>query len=214
MAGEYAVLGLGQFGRAVAKSLARNGQSVLVADRNLEMVQNEVDAAVGADLTDEDALYELELETMSCVIVAIGGHSTEASIMTTALLAQMGVPRIVARSSSELHSRILRSVGAHEVVNPEGEMGERLARRLYQPNIVDQLELGEATLAEVAAPQSLTGQTLSELDLRNRYQVSVIAIQRGGSIQPNPRANDTIRDGDILVLMGASEAIDQIAALS
>lgn len=156
MSGEFAVIGLGQFGMAVAKSLAKQGQAVLVIDNNMdhvEEIKDEVDAAVRADATDEDALYGLRLEQMSCVIIAIGAHSMESSILATALLSQMGVPRIIARAVNQLHARILNAVGAHEVVDPEQEMGFRLARRLSQPSIVEQLQLGNATLAEVEAPR-------------------------------------------------------------
>ncbi len=217
MAGEYAVLGLGQFGRKVATSLARQGQPVLAVDEEMsrvESVKNQVDAAVQADATDEDALHSLEIDQMTTVVNAIGAHSTEASILTTALLAQMGVPRIVARSSTDLHARILRTIGAHEVVDPEGDMGKRLANRLCRPNVLDQLELGDAILAEVTLPESMVGDTLAGVDLRNRFEVSVIAIQRDGEINPNPRPDDNLHSGDVLVVLGKQPSIDELSALA
>jgi trk system potassium uptake protein TrkA len=217
MAGEYAVLGLGQFGHAVATSLARQGQPVLAVDQKMERVEslkNQVDAAVQADATDEDTLHSLEIDAMTTVVVAIGAHSTEASILTTALLSQMGVPRIVARSSTDLHARVLRTIGAHEVINPEGDMGERLANRLCRPNVLDQLQLGEAILAEVNLPESMIGHTLAEVDLRSRYDVSVIAIQRDGEIDANPRPDDNLHSGDVLVVLGEQASIDELSALA
>ncbi|QDG51211.1 TrkA family potassium uptake protein [Persicimonas caeni] len=217
MSGETAVIGLGQFGQAVARSLASQGQAVLAVDNDMdhiEAVQDVVDVAVQADATDEDALYGLRLEQMSVAIVAMGAHSVEASILTTALLKEMGVPRIIARASNELHARILRSVGANEVIDPEQEMGRRLARRLSQPSIVDQIDLGNAELAEVEAPEAFVGKTLAELDLRNEYHVSVLAIRRGDTVEPNPRAEVQLVSGDIMVVIGRPEAVNRIAALA
>jgi trk system potassium uptake protein TrkA len=216
MANEYAVLGLGQFGTTVARALVRHDETVLVADKNMnrvERVEREVDAAVQADVTEERTLYDLELDQVTTVIVAIGAHSTEASIMTTALLAQMGTPRIISRAASNLHARVLRQVGAHEVVDPEGQMGRRLAQRLSRPNVLDQFDLGDAIIAEVQVPQSLAGQTLAEADLRNEYGVSVIAFQDTGEADPNPGPDDTLEQDDVLVLLGSRDSIDRIASL-
>jgi trk system potassium uptake protein TrkA len=217
MTGEFAVIGLGQFGQAIATHLASQGQSVLAIDKDMahiEEIQDDVDAAVQADATDKSALYGMRLEQMSCVIVAMGAHSVEASILATALLKEMGVPRIIARASNDLHARILRSVGASEVIDPEQEMGLRLARRLSQPSIVDQIDLGNAELAEVEVPEVFVGRSLADLDLRNEYKVSVLAIRRGDDIDPNPRAEDHLDSGDILVIIGRPEAVNRIAALA
>lgn len=217
MSGEYAVIGIGRFGESLARGLTELGQPVLAVDdreERVESIQNDVAAAVCADASNEDALHELRLEEMTCVIVAIGSQSTEASIMTTALLAQMGVPRIVARSNTQLHGRILRSVGAHDVVNPEYAIGERLARRLSQPNVVDQFQLGDSIIAEIATPEAFVGNSLAELDLRNRFGLSVIAFQRGGEVHSNPRADDRVEENDTLVVMGEPEAVDELSALA
>jgi len=214
MPGEYTVIGAGQFGKAVAISLATQGQSVMVIDQDEELIQEigpEVDAAVAADSTDERTLNELGLRSMSAVIVAIGTGSLEASIMTTALLRQIGVPRIIARAVSILHARVLLSVGAHEVINPEQEMGNRLAVRLVQPTIKDQLEMGSSNLAEIVLPERFVGQNLRELDMRNRYELSVMAIRRGDQVLANPGASETLKAGDVLVVIGTPDAIRRIA---
>ncbi|MFW6057720.1 MAG: potassium channel family protein [Persicimonas sp.] len=217
MPGEFAVIGLGQFGQTICRSLAAQEQSVLAIDRDMEVVeeaQDYVDAAVQADTTDEEAIFGLRIERMSCVIVAIGAHSMEASIMTTALLAEMDVPRIVARATNDLHSRILHQVGANEVINPEKQMGTRLARRLAQPSIVDQLDIGNAELAEVEVPERFIGKSLVELDLRNQFRVSVLAIRRGDVVDANPRPQDELESGDILVVIGLPDAINRLASLA
>ena len=218
MVGEFLVIGLGRFGRGLALNLARLGQSVLVVDINQGRVQSvaaEIDSAVCADATDEAALREIHPERMTCAIVAIGMEGVQASILAAALLHQMGVPRIVARAVDELHARVLRAVGAHEIVNPEAEIADRLARRLAQPDVFSQMELGdEADLAEVAAPAAFIGKTLVELDVRRKYGVSVVAIRKGDSIRANLDGNERLEGKDVLVLIGTKSAIRRLAAMA
>jgi trk system potassium uptake protein len=214
---EFAVIGLGQFGMSVARHLARQGASVLAIDMDPDLVDDaapEVDLALQADATDERTLEELQLNTMSCVVVAIGAHSIEASVLTTALMKQVGVPRIVARAMGDLHARVLRAIGADEVVNPEEEMGRRLASRLVEPSILEQVDLGGSQLAEVEAPESFVGKDLIEADIRNRYSISVMAIQRGEQVIANPRPSEVIKTGDILVVVGSVESIRRVASLA
>jgi len=216
--GQFVVIGLGIFGRTVAVNLARSGHSVLAVDldqREVDRVAPELDSVVRADATDEQALRELRLERMSCAVVAIGAQSMEASILTTALLRQMGVPRIVARSLSELHARVLRAVGAHEVVSPEEEMGHRLARRLAEPNVLERLELGEdAELIELGVPESFIGRTLVDLKVRQQFGVTVVAVRRAGSVRASLGAGDRLEPGDVLVVIGDPEGASRLAALA
>ncbi len=216
--GNFVVIGLGMFGRNVALHLAAAGQAVLAVDRDqseVDRVAPELDSVVCADATDETALRELGLERMSCAVVAIGAQSMEASILTTALLRQMGVPRIVARSLTELHSRVLRAVGAHEVVSPEEQMGQRVARRLAEPNVLDRLDLGgEAQLAEVEVPSAFVGRTLVELDVRRRHGVTVVAIRREGQVRASVRQDERFRDGDVMLVIGAADRIRRLASLA
>lgn len=218
MVGGFVVIGLGVFGRTVAVTLARLGHQVLAVDRNGEEAQRvagELDAVVSLDATDEAALQELGLEGVSCAVVAIGVEAMEASILVTALLKQMGVPRIVARALSDLHARVLLAVGAHEVVSPEVEMGQRLARRLAQPTVLERLELGEgAELAEVEAPASFVGRTLVELDVRRRFAVSVVALKRGGTVRATIDGSEQVAEGDVMVVIGTAEAVGRLAVVA
>lgn len=215
---QYAVIGAGRFGGVVALGLVRQGHSVMVVDNDaaaLEGVANDVDAAIRADATDERAFRELRFDRFGCVIVGIGAESMQASILVTALLKQHGVPRIISRSISPLHGRVLRAVGADEVVNPEREMGERLAARLSQPNLVDQLPLGDDTLlAEVGCPEAWHGATLVSLDVRKRFGVSVVALRRSDGVTTNPSPDDELRSDDILVVVGTKDAVRRIGSLA
>lgn len=213
---ELAVIGMGRFGRAVARSLVGEGQAVLAVDRDPERlaeVADEVDATARADTTDEEAMAALRLDRMSCVVVTIGSRATEASVLTVAILREQGVPRVVARAFDERHARLLLAIGANEVLNPEDEIAARLARRLARPEILDQFDFGDARVAEVEAPEAFVGSSLGELDLRRRHGLAVLVIRRGEQVVANPRADEVVATGDVLVVLGAEEAIHRVAAL-
>lgn len=218
MVGQFVVIGLGIFGRTVAVTLARSGHSVLAVDvdqQEVNRIAPELDSVVRADTTDEQALRELRLERMSCAVVAIGAQSIEASILTTALLRQMGMPRIVARAMNDLHARVLRAVGAHEVVSPEAEMGQRLARRLSEPNLLERLELGDdVELVELEVPEPFVGRTLVDLNVRQQFGVTVVAVRRAGVVRASLGPDDRLEQGDVLVVIGSPDGIRRLAALA
>lgn len=216
MSGDFAVVGLGQFGRAVALHLVDQGAAVLAIDVDPErakMVETSVDAVVVADAADERALAELGLERMSCVVVAMGLRAKETSIMVTALLRQRGVRRVVSRATSDLHGRVLLAVGAHEIVNPEQEMGARLAHHLANPHVVDQFALGrDFVVAEVEAPEAFVHQSIRSLDLRRRSGITVMLIRREGRVMSTIDPEEKIASGDILVVLGDPTAVRRFAA--
>jgi trk system potassium uptake protein len=218
MSGEFAVIGLGQFGRAVALSLVREGAAVLAIDQleeRAQLVESEVDAVACADATDERALNELGLERMSCVVVAMGARARETSILTTSLLRQRGIPRIISRVANELHARVLLAVGAHEVINPELQMGQRLARNLAHPTILEQIALDENTnLVEVATPEQFIGKSMNEIDMKRRYGVSLIAIRRGGQVLPQVAGDERLARGDRLLIVGQPASVRRVASLA
>lgn len=213
---EFTVIGLGRFGRAVARSLSANGESVLAVDidaERLAAVEGDVDAVATADTTSDDAVAALQLERMSAVVVTIGSRATEASLLTTAILRELDVPRIVARAFDDRHARLLLEIGANEVLIPEDEVGSRLALRLSAPQVLDQIRLGDVSIAEVETPEAYVGRSLAELELRARGGISVLAIRRGGETNANPGGDDTIEEGDVLVVMGEFDSIRAVSSL-
>ena len=216
MSGDFAVIGLGQFGRAVALHLVEQGAAVLAVDVNPErakLVEASIDAVVVADATEEAALVELGLERMSCVIVAMGVRAKDTSIMVTALLRQRGVRRVVSRATSDLHGRVLLAVGAHEIVNPEQEMGARLAHHLANPHVVDQFAIGrDLVVAEIEAPEAFVGKTLRDLGLRQNARVTVVLIRRGAEVISTIDPNERLASRDVLVVLGTPVAVRQFAA--
>jgi trk system potassium uptake protein TrkA len=218
MRADYGVIGLGVFGANVARGLEESGQRVLAVDVDPDVVQvmaADLESVVCADATDEVALRELNLEGVSCAVIAIGAESKESSILATALCAQLGIPRVVARALSDLHARVLRAVGAHQVVTPEVEMGQRLARHLAHPNVLDHLNLGEQdVLAEIRMPEAFADGSLTDLDIRRRYGISVIAIRRDGKTHASIDGDDLLRSGDVLIVIGPQTAIERVATLA
>ncbi|MBO4553107.1 TrkA family potassium uptake protein [bacterium] len=211
-----AVIGLGRFGTEVVRWLESHNIPVLAIDSDKDVVQKVADeenvtGALCMDCTDESALLEADITSMEVVVVAIGDHHVENSIMVTALLKQLGVKRIVARASSELHANILKKVGATEAVNPEKEMGLRVARMIYAPNLREVIPFASgASIAEVDLPKSFVGKSMIDLRLRDRYGVNVIGIKRLPvqreenerflMLSPDPHA--PLEENDILVVVG------------
>ncbi len=214
--GDFAVIGMGRFGRVVARALAREGGAVLALDlatERLDAVREEVDSVMAVDATDERAMAGLDLERLSCAVVTIGSRAMEASLLTTAVLRELDVPRIVARAFDDSHARLLLAIGANEVINPEEEMGHRLALSLAHPGILGQARLGEASLAQVEAPESYVGQRLGELDFATGLSATILAIRRDGAILTHPDDDEEVAGGDVLVLLAEPEAVRRLAAM-
>lgn len=212
MARQTLVIGLGQFGRSLALALAEHGTEVLAVDAAegpVDAVVDEVADAVILDATNEEALGSLAPQERDACVVAIGGDDREGNIIVTALLRQLGARRIVARASDALHARILTLVGADEVIHPEGDYGERLAIRLTWPEVRDVMPLGpDLALTEIEAPESFWGRTLSELELPERFHLSIAAIRRSteeGSRAFVPGPTTPVERGDVLVLVGGEQ---------
>jgi len=219
MLGDVAVIGLGQFGTQLAVSLAELGVPVLAIDSRMERVE-QLRSAVARVLclnsTDEEALSAARLGDVGVAICAIG-DDVQASILTVALVHQLGVPRIVARATSDLHARILRMVGATEVVNPARDIAVRLASRLLQPGLRDRVPIAPGyALNEIEAPGWTAGRTLIQLDVRKQFGLSILAVKRsdGGAekVIANPGGDTAIAQGDVLVTLGDDDSIRRFLA--
>lgn len=210
---QVAVIGLGRFGSSVAGTLHALGHDVLGIDSNPELVEihaTEVTHALAADCTDEESLRALGLRNFDTVVVAIG-HDVQASILATVLLKEIGVPKVIVKAASDLHGRTLTKVGADKVISPERDMGARVAHSLVTGSMVDYIELSpEYTIMELAAPESLHGMSIRDLNLRARFGINVLAVKSGGEINAAPHASDTINPGDILVLLGSNDGVRRL----
>jgi trk system potassium uptake protein TrkA len=212
---QFAVIGLGRFGTSVARTLAGMGYDVLAIDHREERVQDimeHVTHAVQVDAVDEHALRSLGIRNFDVVIVAIG-QDVQASILTTVLLKEMGVRRVVAKANTELHGKVLAKVGADKVVFPERDMGVRVARALVSQNILDQIELSpDHSIVELIAPPEFLGKTLQESAIRTRFGVTVLAIRRDRDIIISPGPGQILKEGDVLVVVGRNDRLEKLEA--
>ena len=212
------VIGLGQFGLALARSLAASDVEVLGVDADQDRVQvaaEHLAEAVCCDAMDEDALARTDPASRDLCVCAIGDEGREAAIIVTTLLRQLGAKRVIARAGDGLLERILRLVGAHEVVNPDRAYGERLARRLLYQGILEEISLAEdLVMSEVRVPPAFVGHTLAELELPKRYELTVLGLRRrddeGRTRIARPEGDTRLLEGDIALVVappGASQEL-------
>jgi trk system potassium uptake protein TrkA len=205
MSKQFAVIGLGRFGSSVARTLYEMGYEVMGIDEDEERINANIQYvthAVAADTTDERALREIGIRNFDVVVVSIGAD-IQASILTTLILKEMGVRKIVAKAQNERHGQVLYKVGADRVVFPERDMGVRVAHNLISANVLDFIELAEDySVAEVVVTSNMVGKTLRQLDVRARYNVNVIAIKSGEQFNISPSPDDVIQQNDVLVVIG------------
>ena len=175
-----AVLGLGKYGISLAKSMYEMGADVLVVDNDhdkLKDIEGYCTAAVCADLTNEDEVEMLGLKNMDIVAVAMAGNLS-ASIMSVAVAKELKVPLIVAKSSSDRMTSILKKIGADKVIVPEEYGGEQSARILASDTFLDYFKVDEnLCMVEMLPLQKWVGKNMVELNLRKNYKINVIAYK-------------------------------------
>ncbi len=206
------VAGLGRFGSSVALTLENLGCEVLAIDDNEALVQNissSLSYVVCGNAADEQTLRNLNAAEADVAVVAIG--NLESNMMCTLLLKEMGVPKVVVKAVSELHGKMAEKIGADKVIHSETDMGRRLAHNLIASNVVDYLELSRyISVVTLELPDEFVGQNLIQADIRNRFNVSVVAIQRGDTTIANPQARTVFEAGDQLIVLGTKEAIGEL----
>ncbi|GAB3678353.1 potassium channel family protein [Saccharopolyspora tripterygii] len=210
---QVVVIGLGRFGSSLAAELVLRGSEVLALDSRPNVVQRYADEfthTAVADSTDPETLRQLGVHQFKRAVVAIGTE-LEASILTTSLLADFGIPHIWAKATSRQHGRILERVGAHHVVLPEHEMGERVAH-LVNGRMLDYIELAEHyALIKIHAPAEAVGHTLGELKLRSKYGVTVVGIKQPGEDFTYATADTTVGQHDTLIVAGTTTQVEAFA---
>ena len=219
---QFAVIGLGRFGSAMATTLSELGQDVIGVDGDAERVRQLADTvtqAVELDATDERALRSISIQDVDVAVVSIG-ENIESSLLVVMQLLELGVKSIVAKAVTPLHGRILEKLGVSRVIFPEREMAVRIAHGLVMPNVIDYIELSrDFSIVEVPAPDMFVGRTLKQLELRPKYGLTLIAIKRQPSPSApqvtniSPSANETIQSGDVLSLLGSNERLSALDAL-
>jgi len=209
----YAIIGLGRFGGSICRTLIESGQEVLAIDSNEDRVNEYMNIATHAvvgNAQDEMTLRSLGIRNFDHVIVAIG-EDIQASILVTLMVKEMGVPNILAKAQNEYHARVLEKIGADRVVHPVRDMGIRIAHNLVSKNILDFIELSdEFSLAEIRVTNNrFFNRTLLELNFRQKFGLTVVAIRRGsGKVVVSPAASEIVRENDNLLVIGNTDEVD------
>jgi trk system potassium uptake protein len=213
---EFLVIGLGRFGGGLAATLVGMGHEVLGVDMDEKTVQDfagMLTHVVTADSTSEAAMRQLGAGEFDTAVVAIGTE-IEASILTTSVLSDLGVRRIVAKAVTAAHGRILERVGAHRVVFPERDMGVRVGHSLAG-SILDYFELDPGfAIVETTAPKDLVGTTLADAEVRKRYGITVVCIKPTGGSFTYATPDTVVNAGDILVVAGDKRRAEAFGELS
>lgn len=212
---QFAVIGLGRFGRSVCSTLHKFGYQVLATDIDEKRVSQALTEQITAhalqlDSTEPAALREAGIFEFDTVIIAIGNYLQE-SIITTLNVKESGVPNVVAKASSEVHGKLLQRVGADHVVYPENEAGCALARSLTRPAILERFDLDpNNSIVEILVPEEFHGKTVTELQLRSRYGLNLLAIGQDDKFEINPDPNKRLHKGMVMVVIGCNRDIDRL----
>ena len=213
----FLIVGMGRFGNSLAMELSRLGHDVLVIDKSEERISSIADHvthAVIGDAKDENVIRSLGVRNFDVAIVAIA-ENIEDSVLVTIMLKELGVKKVIAKAQSYLHMKVLDRIGADMTVFPERDMGKRLAQRLSATNIIDFIELSEDhSIVETETPHSWCGKSLGELNIRGEYGLNVIVARDklAKDIIVSPNASYVIKDGDVLIVIGANEDIEKLRA--
>jgi trk system potassium uptake protein TrkA len=209
------VIGLGRFGSAIALELTRRGTEVLAIDMSAKLVQSfagRLTQVVTADCTDIEALRQLGVPEFYRAVVAIGSD-IEASILVTSLLIELGIEDVWAKAISDHHGRILRRVGAHHVVFPENEMGERVAH-LVSGRMLDYLQVDkDFALAKIRPPREIVGIPLAESRLRSKYGITIVAVKSADGLFTYATHETTLTYDDVILAVGHQDDIERLVNL-
>lgn len=221
----FVVIGLGNFGETVAKALYNLGSQVLAIDCNKERVQSikdDVSQALMLDVRDRDAISSLPIQPEDQAIISLG-DCMEVTILVTLYLREMGLKNIMVKAISDDHGKILKMIGASEVIFPEKQMALRIAERLAHPNVLDFVSLAEGfSMAELLPLDSFYSKSLMQLEIRRRHKLEIVAIKNSvpdeqgnktDTIKCIPSADYIIEQGDILVVIGEDKWIEKYRKL-
>jgi trk system potassium uptake protein TrkA len=210
------VIGLGRFGTSLALELIARGTEVLAIDNRPKVVQSlagSLTHVVTADSTDMEAMKQLGVPDFFLAVVAIGGD-LEASILTASLLVELEIDNIWAKAVSRQHARILEQIGVHHVVQPEHDMGERVAH-LVTGRMLDYVEVDENfALVKTRPPKDLVGVPLGQCRLRSKHGVTVVAVKSQGEEFTHATADTVLMYGDVIIVSGTIEKVERFAELT
>lgn len=208
----YGIVGLGRFGTALATQLAQSGCELLVLDRDEEKIREMrelTDNAYVVSNLEKKTLQDTGIQNCDVAVVCIGSH-IDTSILTTLNLVSMGIPTVIAKATSADHGAILEKLGA-QVVYPERDMAVRLANRLENARMLDFVQLSEKiNVTKMRVPAQLVGKTVAQADLRARFGLNIMALERQGSVVETVHPDQELQKEDILYLSGSRAGITKL----
>ena len=207
---DIAVIGLGTFGYELAVQLAQEGHHILAIDMDMKIVndiKDQVDVAIQADITDPDVLKKLQIDQFDHVILAMSS-ALEAIILGITYMKKMKVKNIIGKANTHIQKEILLKIGADEVILPEIATAKRLAERITHPGIVEKFNIdNKNALVEVKIPKKFHHKSIRELDLRKKYGLNVIMINRNGKTEMISSPDIQFEPGDVILVVGDERQI-------
>lgn len=208
---EFGIIGLGRFGYAVAETLLKAGKDVLVIDRDeniIKKIRSLTENAFIVDQLNKESLEETGIQNCHTVVVCIG-EKIEVSILTTLNVINMGVPKVIAKAISYEQGCVLEKIGA-EVVYPERDMGIRLGNKLLYSNLLDFIQLrDDITISELKVTAKISGQTISELNIRMKFNLNIIAIERDSITVVEITPDCILNENDFIVVIGNKSNVEK-----
>ena len=209
MSKSYAVFGLGRYGRAVVKELLNNGAEVLAVDQDRRIVDElvgEIPVCKCADITEPGVIEQLGISDIDVIVISMA-KSFEASIMATMLCKEANVRKVIVKCSDESQCKVMKKIGADEVILPETESGTRLAKNILSSGFIDIADITDKiSILEIDIKSEWVGKTLRELDLRKKYNINIIAFKNSSDVVfANP--DIVIEDGMKMIVMADKKGV-------
>lgn len=206
------IIGLGRFGRHMAKKFSEQNNDVMAIDINEERINNVLSVVTNAligDATNERFMETTGVRDFDLCVVAIGDNF-QSSLETTALLKDLGAKFILARASRDVHAKFLLRNGADDVIYTEKETAERLAVKYGSDNIFNYIELNdEYSIYEIAVPSSWLNKSILKVNVRSKYGISILATKQGNNIFPLPKPEHVFTDSESLMILGKNEDVSR-----
>lgn len=217
----FAVIGIGRFGSAIAIKLVQKGAEVIVMDSDrdkIDDIKDKVTYSVVLDATDKNALLSQNIHDMDAVVVSIG-EDFQSLLLTSFLLKELNIKRIIARAQGEVEKNILGKIGITELLSPEDEVSENITESLINPNVVLSVSLPDSYgIIEMKAPKNVIGKSISEIGLRERYKINLVTILRKQEKEHHiigvPKADTIIEEEDLIIVFGCSNNIEKFIAIN
>ena len=206
------IIGLGRFGRHMAKKFSEQNNDVMAIDINEERINNVLSVVTNAligDATNEQFMETIGIRDFDLCVVAIGDNF-QSSLETTALLKDLGAKFVLARASRDVHAKFLLRNGADDVIYTEKETAERLAVKYGSDNIFNYIELNdEYSIYEIAVPSSWLNKSILKVNVRSKYGISILATKQGNNIYPLPKPEHVFTDSESLMILGKNEDVSR-----